>query len=162
MAIIGRPKTAVILPRPPPQIVIVGASDTGLSCLEALLTGPRHRGTLFTHLALLSPGGLAAAAASAASGPLAASALGRFALETLERLRLQGLVADVDGTLGAIDTERRVAVLQDGRELPYDVLAIATGLQVGCCGLTACPPRVEQPACGTFGCAWRTTYSCPA
>ncbi|GBF89012.1 hypothetical protein Rsub_01511 [Raphidocelis subcapitata] len=114
------------------RIVVVGASDTGLSCLETLLTAPCHRGTLFTHLTLLSPGGLAAAAAAAAaaaSTAAVAAAPARFSPEALARLGLEGAVADVDGALAAIDRERRVAVLEDGRELPYDVLALATGLQ---------------------------------
>jgi 3-phenylpropionate/trans-cinnamate dioxygenase ferredoxin reductase component len=39
----------------------------------------------------------------------------------------QGVTLDLGTAVGAIDRERRHAVLRDGREAPYDVLVLATG-----------------------------------
>lgn len=140
----------------PTQIVIVGASDTGLSCLESLLTDARHAAAAFTHLTLLSPGGLAPLSAAAdAAAAAGVSGLGAQQIATphyppaiLSKLGLEGSVAVVDGVAAGLDREARLVVLGDGRALPYDILVIATGLQVrggpgSCC--TACIPGL--PLC---------------
>jgi len=112
---LAHPNHLCLLPICHPQIVIVGASDTGLACAEALLTSPRHRHTAFINLTLLSPGGLASAAAAAS---------------TCHPPGLEGFVTLVDGMLAGVDRNERVAVLRDGSVLRFDLLVLTTGLQV--------------------------------
>ena len=113
---------------------MVGSSDTGVSCIEALLTGPGHRGTAFSGLTLLSPFGPALPSAGAGG----AARLAGLGLTGGSGRDVAGVgcggggaaaVQVVTGTLVVVDRERQVVVLADGRELPFDVLVLATGLE---------------------------------
>lgn len=105
----------------------MGASDTGLACIEALLTSPRHSCTSYTYLTLLSPGGVGGSSSRAGQKSFDCC----YSRGVLARLGVEGAVAVVDGALAAVDREARVVVLQDGGEVPYDLLVTVTGLQVG-------------------------------
>lgn len=98
------------------QIIIAGASDTGLSCLEHLLLEPHIR---FTHLTLLAPGGVRTD--SIASQMTAAR---------VSRMGLHANVTIVESHMVALDAQQQVLMLADGGQLPYDLLAVTTGLQV--------------------------------
>jgi hypothetical protein len=52
------------------------------------------------------------------------------------RMGLQAAVTIVDGQLASLDTANKLVGLDDGSQLPYDLLVVATGLQVcsRCCG----------------------------
>jgi hypothetical protein len=110
----------------PLQIVLAGASDTSLGCLEALLTGVRHRGTLYTHVTLASSGGIAGAGDTSWAGCGAG-----YAPEALAGLGVGASAAVVEGALVGLDRRERLALLGGGGALPYDLLAVATGLRVG-------------------------------
>jgi hypothetical protein len=92
----------------PLQIVVAGASDAGLAAVESLRAAPHHRHLEYTNLCLLSPegdGGGLGVESGAGDAPWVA------------------------GALAAVDAEAGEVLLADGRALPYDVLALATGLQ---------------------------------
>lgn len=99
------------------QVVIAGASETGLSCLEHLLLQP---GTRFTNITLLAPGGLRMDGIAA-----------ELTAERVSRLGLHANITIVDSHLVALDAQQQLLMLADGSSLPYDLLAVATGLQVG-------------------------------
>jgi NADH dehydrogenase FAD-containing subunit len=103
-----------------PQLVIAGASETGLSCLEHLLLQPNTR---FTSLTLLAPGGVRTDGVAS-----------QFTADRVARLGLHASVSTVDSHLVALDAQQQVLMLADGGHLPYDILAVTTGLQV-CCGV---------------------------
>lgn len=112
------------------QIVVVGASEAALSCLEHLLCSSRSNAgqpLAFTSLTLLAPGGI-----SVAGGPA-----GARAPALLARAGLHAAVTVVDAALAALDCASKVVVLEDGSQLHWDHLVLATGLQVrgwaGCC-----------------------------
>jgi len=142
------------------QVVIAGASETGLSCLERLLLQPCMR---FTNLTLLAPGGVQTD-----------SVIGCFTAARVARLGLHANVTMVDSHMVALEPEEQILMLADGTQLPFDLLTVATGLQVtqslqhlwrvpanffpnhrsfalqGCCGtvcLPACPatPGLCEP-----------------
>lgn len=98
------------------QIIIAGASETGLSCLEHLLLQPHIK---FTHLTLLAPGGVNTRGISS-----------QLTAERIARLGLHANVTIVDSHLVALEAQQQLLVLADGGQIPYDVLAVATGLQV--------------------------------
>ena len=111
--------------------MVVGASDTGLSCLEALLTGARHRGTHYTHLALVSPTGIACAGGSGGGGGSPPGCCGPYSPGALARLGLGASVSVVEGALVGLDRREKAVLLDSGAVLPYDLLLVTTGLQVG-------------------------------
>lgn len=98
------------------QVVVVGASETGLACLEHLLLQPDTR---FTNLTLLAPGGVRTDGIAR-----------QFTPERVSRLGLHASVTTVDSHMVALDPQQQLLMLADGAHLTYDLLAIATGLQV--------------------------------
>jgi hypothetical protein len=108
------------------QIVIAGASQTALSCLEQLLL---QRHTSFNSLTLLAPGGVPV-------GGVACT----YTAGLVARMGLQAAVTIVDGQMASLDTAQKLVGLDDGSQLPYDLLVVATGLQVcekQCCSSTS-------------------------
>lgn len=49
----------------------------------------------------------------------------------MSRLGLHANITIVDSHLVALDAQQQLLMLADGSSLPYDLLALATGLQVG-------------------------------
>lgn len=99
-----------------PQVVVAGASETGLACLEHLLVQPSLR---FTNITLLAPGGIHS------------DSLGsQFTAQRIAQLGLHASVTMVDSHIVALDPEQQLLVLADGSQLPYDLLTVVTGLQV--------------------------------
>lgn len=98
------------------QIVIAGASETGLSCLEHLLLQPD---VTFTNLTLLAPGGIRSDDVASQSTAARVACLGLHANITM-----------VDSHMVALETDEQLLMLADGEQLPYDLLAVTTGLQV--------------------------------
>jgi hypothetical protein len=101
------------------RLVIAGASETGLACLERLLCQPHVR---FTSITLLAPGGAASSLGGVAC---------QFTASRVARMGLQASVTVIDGHMVGLDTAERLVLLADGGRVPYDVLAVTTGLQVG-------------------------------
>lgn len=114
----------------PLQVVVVGASETGLSALQQLLLHPHLE---FTRLTLVAPGGL--------SGPATA---GSYSSSLLARLALDTRVVVLPGRVVALDRAQQLVQLDDGAVVAYDLLLLAAGLQVRhlqCChtsGLCGC------------------------
>ena len=111
------------------RIVVVGASDTGLSTLQSLVLLPYLH---FTRLTLLAVGGIPNLNSSApADGLGGVSTTGGpcgFTKKTLEQLNFQSTVRIVDARMVAIDREGKAVMLDDDTVLPYDRLVLATGL----------------------------------
>jgi NADH dehydrogenase FAD-containing subunit len=115
------------LPRAPinARVVVVGASDTGLSTLELLLA---HPDVYFTSLTLVSPDGLPYLADEVTP------CLPWSLAHDPARVRRSGLasrVRVVEEAVVAVDTERDVVRLGSGALLAFDCLVIATGLVDG-------------------------------
>jgi hypothetical protein len=98
------------------QIVIAGASQTALSCLEQLLL---QRHISFNSLTLLAPGGVPV-------GGVACT----YTAGLVARMGVQAAVTIVDGQMASLDTAQKLVGLDDGSQLSYDLLVVATGLQV--------------------------------
>mmetsp|Transcript_34298 Transcript_34298/g.80184 ORF Transcript_34298/g.80184 Transcript_34298/m.80184 type:complete len:1541 (+) Transcript_34298:74-4696(+) len=105
------------------RIVVVGASDCGLSFLESLLSIPH---LLFNSLTLLSPGGLEYH--HSRHLPLIQSTAA-YSHHELRRIMLELRVRMLDSRMVQIDRQQRCCILHDGSMLPYDYLIIAAGLQ---------------------------------
>jgi len=105
------------------RIVVVGASDCGLSFLESLLSFPH---LLFNSLTLLAPGGLEYHHAHHL--PLIAGTAA-YSHQELRRIVLELRVRILDSRMVQIDRQQRCCILHDGAMLPYDYLIVAAGLQ---------------------------------
>lgn len=105
------------------RIVVVGASDCGLSFLESLLSIPH---LLFNSLTLLAPGGLEYHHAHHL--PLVAGTAA-YSHQELRRIMLELRVRILDSRMVHIDRQQKCCILHDGSMLPYDYLVVATGLQ---------------------------------
>lgn len=105
------------------RIVVVGASDCGLSFLEALLSIPH---LLFNSLTLLAPGGLEYHHAHHL--PLIAGTAA-YSHQELRRIMLELRVRILDSRMVQIDRQQRCCILHDGAMLPYDYLIVGAGLQ---------------------------------
>merc|ERR1719316_1966004 len=105
------------------RIVVVGASDTGLSFLESLLAVPH---LLCHNLTLLAPGGLAYHHAHHL--PLVEGSAA-YSHEELRRVMLELRVRVLDARMVQIHREEQHVELPDGSKVPYDFLVITAGLQ---------------------------------
>merc|ERR1719277_2218704 len=105
------------------RIVVVGASDCGLSFFEKLLSIPHLH---FNSLTLLAPGGLEYHHSHHL--PLVAGTAA-YSHHELRRIMLELRVRILDSRMVQIDREQRCCILHDGSMLPYDYLIVAAGLQ---------------------------------
>eukprot|EP00927_Polykrikos_kofoidii_P026521 TRINITY_DN23591_c0_g1_i1.p1 TRINITY_DN23591_c0_g1~~TRINITY_DN23591_c0_g1_i1.p1 ORF type:complete len:1577 (+),score=347.68 TRINITY_DN23591_c0_g1_i1:82-4731(+) len=105
------------------RIVVVGASDCGLSFLESLLSIPHLH---FNSLTLLAPGGLEYHHAHHL--PLIAGSAA-YSHQELRRIMLELRVRILDSRMVQIDRQQRCCILHDRSVLPYDYLIVAAGLQ---------------------------------
>ncbi|KAF0692912.1 Aste57867_16060 [Aphanomyces stellatus] len=115
------------------RIVVVGASDTGLTCIKRLLQVPYAR---FTNITLVSPHGLNLfPSQSSSSSPDLTHFLRPSMLKAsdLDQFGLHSHVRTVVSRLVQIDRQAKAIVLVDNSCLPYDVLILATGLVDGTC-----------------------------
>ncbi|GAX75485.1 hypothetical protein CEUSTIGMA_g2928.t1 [Chlamydomonas eustigma] len=97
------------------QIVVVGASECGLSAVEQMLLHPYLS---YNYITLLAPGGISV------SGPAC-----EYTASLVARLGLEAGVHVLDGELVSLEVEQRVAELSDGVRLAYDLLLVTSGLQ---------------------------------
>eukprot|EP00941_MAST-03F_sp_MAST-3F-sp1_P004015 g4015.t1 len=117
------------------RIIVVGASDTGISTLESLLLLPHIE---FTNLKLISPGGLPRGESSVhAYGDNPNELLHGRSLYTSQELGQLGLgnkISVLPKKLVAIDRNAACVIVPSDDEesedmVPYDVLLLTTGLQ---------------------------------
>lgn len=108
------------------RIVVVGASDAGISFIEALLSLSYLH---FTNITLIAPGGLPHhnAADEPASNLKASST--SYTNDELARLMLETRVRVINARMVDINRADKHIILQDERMVPYDTLVLAMGLQ---------------------------------
>ena len=107
------------------RILVIGASDTGLSCLESLLS---NMSIHFNNLYLVAPGGLLYSHITKEGQNLKASST-NYSLREQVRLLLENRVSVIDGRMVDIDREEKKVYLHDDSIIKYDFLVLAMGLQ---------------------------------
>ncbi|KAK9809259.1 hypothetical protein WJX72_012281 [[Myrmecia] bisecta] len=96
------------------HIVVVGASECGLSAVEQLVTSQQ---LAFNAITLVAPGGILP------------GGVGSTVTESLlSKLGLEVFVTIVDAELVALDRQERIVQLSNGQHLQYGVLVLATGI----------------------------------
>ena len=101
----------------PDQIVVLGASDVGLTFLRELIHQPH---LIFTNLILVTEGGLSDYSRSANS---------LYSNEEIQKIGLPNFVNVVDGIATQLDRNQQYLFLSDGSKIRYDTLILTTGLE---------------------------------
>jgi len=107
------------------RIVIIGASDTGISFAEALLTITYLQ---FTNITLIAPGGLPHHNLPTKKSNLKTQSTS-YTNEELQKLMLESRICVLDARMVDIDRSDKNVILDDGRVVPYDTLILAMGIQ---------------------------------
>lgn len=106
------------------RIVVVGASDTGISFIESLLT---IKNVHFTNIMLLSPGGLITMHINSQKDFLKASST-NYTLEELKNLMIDARTTVVDSKMVKLDKKNRRIMIDKNAFIPYDILVLSVGL----------------------------------
>jgi hypothetical protein len=109
------------------RIVVVGASDTGISFIEALLS----IGYLsFTNIVLIAPGGLPHHHIGDKRAQNLKSYSTSYTQQELKRLMLETRVRVINARMVDIDrSDKNIILDDDNKIIPYDTLVLAMGLQ---------------------------------
>jgi NADH dehydrogenase FAD-containing subunit len=106
------------------RVVVVGASDTGISFIEALLS----IGYLnFTNITLIAPGGLPHHHIPDKKTNLKSYSTS-YTSEEHKKLMLESRVRVLDSRMVDIDRSDKNIILNDGNVVPYDNLVLAMGI----------------------------------
>lgn len=106
------------------RIIVIGASDTGISFIESLLSNMYLK---FSNIYLLAPGGLPYYHIKNDNQNMRCSSTS-YSLNELVRLMLESRITVIDGRLTEIDREEKRIKLHDDSMLKYDVLVLTMGL----------------------------------
>lgn len=107
------------------RIVVVGASDTSISFIEALLSiGYMH----FTSIVLIAPGGIPNADLAGNNDNLKAYSTS-YTPKELSKLMLENRVRVIDSRMVDIDRSDKNIILHDDTVVPYDTLILGMGIQ---------------------------------
>ena len=107
------------------RIVVVGASDTGISFVEALLSITYLK---FSNITFIAPGGLPHHHNYNKKANLKAYSTS-YTTEECKRLLLESRATVIDSRMTDIDRSDKNIILNDGRVVPYDTLILAMGIQ---------------------------------
>lgn len=106
------------------RIVVIGASDTGISFVEALLTITYLS---FTNITLIAPGGLPHHNLVTKKSNLKTQSTS-YTNEELTKLMLESRITVLDARMTDIDRSDKNVILDDGRVVPYDTLILGMGI----------------------------------
>lgn len=104
------------------RIVVVGASDCGISFIESLLS---IRYIQFTNIYLIAPGGINYELDM--NSNLKASSTS-YPIEELHRLMLETRVKVINARMAGFDRENKNIFLHDDSQIIYDLLVFSMGL----------------------------------
>lgn len=107
------------------RIVVVGASDTSISFIEALLSISYLH---FTNIVLVAPGGLPNGHYSEKNENLKAYSTS-YTKEELKKLMLESRVRVINARMVDIDRSDKNIILHDDTVVPYDTLILGMGIQ---------------------------------
>jgi len=107
------------------RIVVVGASDTSISFVEALLSVSYLH---FTNITMIAPGGLPHHHVPNKNGNLKAYSTS-YTNEELTKLMLESRIRVLDSRMVDIDRSDKNIILDDGKVVPYDTLVLGMGIQ---------------------------------
>jgi hypothetical protein len=109
------------------RIVVVGASDTGISFIEALLSISYLQ---FTNIVLIAPGGLPHTNLGEDRKHNLKSYSTSYTQQELKRLMLETRVRVINSRMVDIDrSDKNIILDDDNKIIPYDTLVLAMGLQ---------------------------------
>jgi NADH dehydrogenase FAD-containing subunit len=103
---------------------VVGASDAGISFIEALLSISYLH---FSNITLVSPGGLPHHNLTHKQSNLKTYSTS-YTKEELTKLMLESRVNVVNARMTDIDRDDKNIILHDGKVLPYDTLVLTMGI----------------------------------
>ncbi len=106
------------------RIVVVGASDTGISFIEALLSISYLN---FTNIVLVAPGGLPHHHFENKNHNLKSYSTS-YTTQELRRLMLESRVRVINARMVDIDRSDKNVILNDSTIVPYDTLVLAMGI----------------------------------
>jgi hypothetical protein len=107
------------------RIVVVGASDTSISFIEALLSINYLQ---FTNVTLVAPGGMPHHHFEDKKDNLKAYSTS-YTKEELKKLMLESRIRIIDARMVDIDKNDKNIVLNDDSVIPYDTLVLGMGIQ---------------------------------
>ena len=108
------------------RIVVVGASDTGISFIEALLSISYLQ---FTNIVLIAPGGLPHHHFGNDKSQNLKAQSTSYTQQEMKRLMLETRVRVINARMVDIDRSDKNIILHDQTIIPYDTLVLAMGLQ---------------------------------
>jgi len=107
------------------RLVVIGASDTGISFAEALLSITYLK---FTNITLIAPGGLPNHHLPTKKTNLKCQSTS-YTNEELQKLMLESRITVLDSRMTDIDRNDKNVILDDGKVVPYDTLVLTMGIQ---------------------------------